>query len=195
MLNAYYRLRKRVFCDELGWVATSPDGTEKDAFDELYNVIILNIDEATGAVSGGVRLMPTTAPTLLHTVWADMLPDPEAFRLPDIWEATRFCVDARFGGSRKKSLANRATLALSLAVLEFCATNGISRVVGVCETKIFDMQRAYGSQPEIVSTRVDGNGTRIGCAVWSTAPEARARLGWARAFMGGTEPVRLPRVA
>ena len=46
-------------------------------------------------LAAGVRLMPTTGPTLLHSVWPDLLPDPEDFRAPTIWEATRFCVDEK----------------------------------------------------------------------------------------------------
>lgn len=194
-LDAYFRLRKRVFCDRLGWVPACRGGVENDAFDALYNIVIVNVDDRTGTVSGGVRLMPTTGPTLLHTVWSDMLPDPDDFRSPNIWEATRFCVDDGSTQSRKRSFVNRATLALSLAVLEFCHANGITHVIGVCEKNIFDMQRAYGTEAEIISTKTDENGTEIGCGLWATGPEARANLAWARAFLGGTVPARLPKVA
>lgn len=191
----YYRLRKKVFCDTLGWVPPSPGGIEKDAMDDLYNIVILDVDEATGKVNGGVRLMPTVGPTLMHSVWRDMLPTPNSFRSANIWEATRFCVDDTSNHSRKRSFVNRATLALSLAVLEFCDANGISQVIGVCERKIFDMQRVYGTDARILSTRVDENGTEISCALWDTGPEARAGLVWAKAFLGGSEPAQLPKVA
>ncbi|MCB1694276.1 MAG: GNAT family N-acetyltransferase [Pseudomonadales bacterium] len=191
----YHRLRKKVFCDTLGWVPASEDGTERDAFDDLYHVVILHLDDATGEVGGGVRLMPTLGPTLMHTVWSDLLPEPERYRSPNIWEATRFCVDETSNSSRKRSFVNRATLALSLAVLEFCDSNGIDQVIGVCERKIFDMQRVYGTDAEILSTKVDENGTEISCGVWDTGPQARAGLAWAKAFMGEASPAQLPKVA
>lgn len=191
----YHRLRKKVFCDTLGWVPAQADGTESDEFDELYNVVILNIDETTGKVSGGVRLMPTLGPTLMHSVWHDMMPDPERYRAASIWEATRFCVDDTSNRSRKHSFVNRATLALSLAVLEFCDANGIDRVIGVCERKFFDMQSAYGTEATILATKTDENGTEIGCGIWETGPHARAGLAWARVFLGGAEPAQLPKVA
>ncbi|MEC9343913.1 MAG: acyl-homoserine-lactone synthase [Pseudomonadota bacterium] len=194
-LLQYHRLRKKVFCDTLGWVPGRPDGIETDAFDQCYNVVILDLQESTGMVNGGVRLMPTLGPTLLHTVWSDLLPDPNRYRSPKIWEATRFCVDEDSNATRKRSFVNRATLALSLAVLEFCDANGIDQVIGVCERKIFDMQRVYGTDATILATKIDENGTEIGCGVWETGPEAREGLAWAKAFMGTSEPVYLPKVA
>lgn len=194
-LEQYHRLRKKVFCDTLGWVPAGADGMERDAFDDLYNVVILHLDDGTGDVGGGVRLMPTLGPTLMHTVWHDLLPEPERYRSPTIWEATRFCVDETSNSSRKRNFVNRATLALSLAVLEFCDSNGINQVIGVCERKIFDMQRVYGTDAEILSTKVDENGTEIGCGVWDTGPKARAGLAWASGFMGDVSPVHLPKVA
>jgi len=194
-LDEYFKLRKRVFCDALNWVPAGADGRERDAFDEMFHVVILKVDETEGTVAGGVRLMPTTGPTLMHSVWGDMLPSPDAYRSPDIWEATRFCVDDRSNATRKRSFVNRATLALSLAVLEFCDANGIDRVIGVCERKFFDMQRAYGTNAEIVSTKVDCNGTEISCGLWATDDRARAGIGWARAFLGEAQPAQLAKVA
>ena len=87
-LRQYFALRKRVFCDRLGWVEPRHDRYETDRFDPCFNVYILCIDPDTQQVCGGVRLMPTTGPTLLHSVWADMLPEGNALRSPGIWEAT-----------------------------------------------------------------------------------------------------------
>ncbi|MCB1454879.1 MAG: GNAT family N-acetyltransferase [Nitratireductor sp.] len=195
LLEQFFRLRKHVFCDSLGWVPPSPDGLENDEFDDRFNIVIVNVDEQTGMVDGGVRLMPTTGPTLLHKVWPDMLPDPDAFRSADIWEATRFCVGNLSNTTRKRNFVNRATLALSLSVLEFCSANGISHVVGVCEKKFFDMQRVYGTRAEIISSKIDENGVAISCGLWQTGRKARSQIAWAKPFLGGVEPVLLSRAA
>lgn len=194
LLHQYFRLRKSVFCDELNWVKANDDGTETDALDGHYNVYILNSDDATGAVNGGVRLMPTTGPTLLHEVWPDMLPDRDDFRSPNIWEATRFCVAPQSNASRKGNFVNRATLALSVAVMEFGAANGISAVIGVCERKFFDMSSVYGAHAEIVSTKTDANGLDICCGLWSTRREKNT-LSWAKMFVGAAEPVLIKQAA
>jgi len=192
-LNAFFKLRKRVFCDTLGWVEASPDGREVDRFDAMFNVYILCLDDKTGEVAGGVRLMPTTGETLLHTVWSDMLPAGNDMRSRNIWEATRFCVDEEIS-SRKANLLNRATLMLSMAVADFGNANSISHVVAVCEHYFFSMAGAYGPQAEILSTKIDENGLEISCGMWSTA-SIQSMLTWSRALTGNAEPAIIQQVA
>lgn len=192
-LNQYFKLRKKVFCDKLNWVDPKPDGLETDRFDSLFNVYILCIDSNTGLVAGGVRLMPSTGPTLLHTVWADMLPTDNDYRSSTLWEATRFCVDETIS-SRKSNLLNRTTLALSMAVADFGNANGISHVVGVCEHYFFNMSGAYGPKAEIISTKTDENGLKISCGIWSTSA-IQSTLTWSRAITGDVAPAIIKQVA
>lgn len=192
-LEGYFKLRKKVFCDKLNWVDHDGSGLERDDFDDGYGIYILYQDDA-GRIGGGVRLMPTTGPTLLHTVWADMLPEKDDFRSPNIWEATRFCVDEDNVDTRNMSLANKATLALSLSVVEFANSNGISHIIAVCERYFFDMINAYNAQAEILATKTDDNGVAISCGLWSTK-EAAAALEWARPFLGESAPLIRSEVA
>lgn len=192
-LEGYFKLRKKVFCDKLEWVEDTGSDIERDEFDDGFGVYILFQDDA-GRIGGGVRLMPTTGPTLLHTVWADLLPDKDDFRAPSIWEATRFCVDEDLVDTRNQSLSNKATLALSLAVVDFSHSNGISHVIAVCERYFFDMGNAYNAQAEILSSKIDKNGVEISCGLWSTK-EATTALEWARPFLGGNAPLMAVDVA
>jgi acyl homoserine lactone synthase len=192
-VQQYYALRKKIFCYELRWVKANSSEIEKDSFDDIYSLYVLFCDDATGDVTGGVRLMPTTGPTLMHSVWKEMLPDPDDFRSPTIWEATRFCVEPA-ASSRKASLANRATLALTLAVIDFAQANGITHIIAVCESKFFDMTNAYAGQADIISRHVDENGVDICCGLWSAEVD-RSRIAWAKQFIGGTDPVLLDKVA
>jgi acyl homoserine lactone synthase len=194
LLQGYFRLRKQVFCDQLRWVKPTPDGIEIDKYDAMYNVYIVNTDDRSGQVTGGVRLMPTTGPILLREAWPHMLPHPDDFRAPNIWEATRFCVAQESNSTRKGNFVNRATLALSLAVMDFGAANGITQVIGVCERKFFEMSGAYGAHAEVISAETDANGIEICCGIWSTAKEQNT-LAWARAFLGAAEPLVLARAA
>lgn len=185
-LESYFRLRKKVFCDKLGWVASDASGLERDPYDDLFNAYILYTSPESGEVAGGVRLMPTMGPTLLHTVWRDLVPEGSRLVSPAIWEATRFCVDEE-ASSRKSSLLNRATLCLSMAVADFGNANGIRQVVAVCEDYFFTMASAYGPKPQILSSKIDENGLKISCGVWNTA-SIRTLLSWSRALTGSGEP-------
>jgi acyl homoserine lactone synthase len=193
VLNQYFSLRKRVFCDQLHWVEPKTESLEFDDFDSIFNVYVLHLDDETGILTGGVRLMPTTGPTLMHTVWADMLPEPDDFRSPTIWEATRFCVDSS-ASTRRSSLANKATLALTLATIDFAQANGISHIIAVCESKFFDMTNAFSGNAEIIDRRLDPNGVDICCGLWSAEAD-RSRIEWARQFIGGSSPSIIRKVA
>lgn len=192
-LDQYFQLRHRIFCEKLNWVPCKTDRKEVDRFDSLFNVYILCIDEETGQVAGGVRLMPTTGPTLLNTIWRDMLPSNNDYRSNNIWEATRFCVDEEIS-SRKKNLLNRTTLMLSIAVADFGNANGISHVIAVCEHYFFNMSGAYGPKADIISTKTDENGLEISCGIWSTA-SIQSMLNWSRAITGNVEPAIVRKVA
>ena len=52
LLKQYYQLRKKIFCDQYGWVTANPDGTETDHLDEGYNIFVLYVDPATNQVAG-----------------------------------------------------------------------------------------------------------------------------------------------
>ncbi len=192
-LEEYFKLRKQVFCQKLNWVEDDGTPFERDALDDAYCLYIL-YQESDGRIGGGVRLMPTTGPTLLHSVWPDLLPDPEDFRAPTIWEATRFCVDEKLTDSRNRSLANKATMALSLATVDFAHRNGISHVIAVCERYFFDMGNSYSAKAEILSTKTDENGLEISCGIWDTK-EATKSLEWARPFLGVDAPMMKENVA
>lgn len=188
-LDEYYIIRKKIFCDELKWVLSNSDHYEKDKLDESYNVTILYVDSETDCVMGGVRLVPSLGNTLIHSVWNDMLPEPDDFRSPEIWEATRYCVNDSDVIGRKNKLVNRVSLALMFAILDFANNNGISSIIAVCEKKIVNMISVFTPSLEIISEKVDENNCEICCTLWSTGPEIREAIKWARPFVGGTEPV------
>jgi len=186
-LDQYFTLRKKVFVDRLGWVEGRDDGRETDRFDEMFNVYVLYVDEETGKVVGGVRLMPTTSDTLLHSVWPDMLDNRRDYRSPRMWEATRFCVDDEGFAYRKGNFINRATFSLCLAVLDFSAVNNITSIVAICEKQFFDMTQTYGVSAELISRKTDENGTDVCFGIWEASHDD-PKIQWARHFMGTSAP-------
>ncbi len=194
-------LLHNISCCENPYSATSLAGSKhprmasrSDVFDDMFNVCILNLDDNTRSVTGGVRLMPTTGPTLLREVWPHMLPHPEDFRSPNIWEATRFCVAQDSNATRKGNFVNRATLALSLAVMDFGAANGITQVIGVCEKQILrDVERLRRPcRGDIDRNRPQRRRNLLRHLVDRAELNT---LGWARVFLGAAEPLVLAQAA
>lgn len=90
-LEAAYRLRHEVFCDELKWVPRSPDGLEKDAYDSFSSAI--GVFDETGLIIGHVRLTFAPNPFMVEKEFRGLLPEGVVFKKPaDSVEVTRLCV-------------------------------------------------------------------------------------------------------
>jgi N-acyl-L-homoserine lactone synthetase len=120
-----YRLRHRVFVEEMGWRnLAKPDGREIDQFDNKHAVHMLYIWD--GKVLGYQRLLPSTRPHLL----SDIMPELCEVERPigaNIWEISRHCVAPghRSGGPYMSPIAN----ALGLGLLEWALECGISMFI------------------------------------------------------------------
>jgi acyl-homoserine lactone synthase len=120
-----YRLRHKVFVEEMGWHSLAkPDGREIDPFDNKHAVHMLYIDR--GKVLGYQRFLPTTRPHLL----SEMMPELCGEERPvgaHIWEISRHCVmpGQRSGGRYGCAIA----LSLGIALVEWGLECGISTFV------------------------------------------------------------------
>jgi len=75
LLDQSFRLRKKVFADQLGWDVSVSGLRERDRYDDLHPAYLLWCDEEKKRLFGSVRLMPTTGPTLLYDVFRGTFPD------------------------------------------------------------------------------------------------------------------------
>ena len=89
LLEDAFRLRKRVFVDEMGWELDVVNGKEIDAFDHDDAVHMLAVH--ANVVVGYQRLLPTTRPFMLPVVFKHLMEvDPPTG--PNVFEWTRHCV-------------------------------------------------------------------------------------------------------
>jgi acyl homoserine lactone synthase len=93
LLDQSFRLRKKVFADQLGWKVSVFGPFEKDRYDSLYPAYLIWCDEGRTQLYGSVRLMPTTGPSLLYDVFREIFPQAYDLIAPSIWEGTRMCID------------------------------------------------------------------------------------------------------
>lgn len=134
-LTEMHRLRYRVFKERLDWDVDTTGDLEVDSFDALQPHYLL-LRGNGGAVSGCVRLLPTTGPTMLQEMFPSLLdgaPPPSAV---DIWESSRFALDDhRDAPSGARAVAS-PTYALFAAMIEFGLAHDLKKIVTVTDARM-----------------------------------------------------------
>jgi acyl-homoserine lactone synthase len=124
-MEQVYRLRHRVFVDEMGWTdLRQPDGREIDQFDDAHAVHMLYMDGST--VLGYQRMLPSTRPHLLSDVMPELCED-ERPSGTHIWEWTRYCVEPSHR-ERGRALSPVANALLS-GIVEWGLASGVSTII------------------------------------------------------------------
>ena len=122
--------RKRVFIDQLGWQLPSRGSwLEVDAFDNEYTVYLIACSGDERHLAS-VRLLPTTQPHMLNTIFADLSESGPVVG-EDVWESSRFTI-APLG--MRGTEVMRLSQYLALAHVEFALLNGIRRYTMIGET-------------------------------------------------------------
>ena len=122
--------RKRVFVDQLGWqLPTAGSWLEIDQFDNEYTVYLIACAGDDDRHLASVRLLPTTRPHMLNTIFAD-LPDGGPVVGEDVWDSSRFTI-APLG--MRGTEVMRLSQYLALAHVEFARLNGIRRYTMIGE--------------------------------------------------------------
>lgn len=127
-LETMFLDRKRLFVDLLGWDVPIVDGRfEMDRFDGPEACYLVACDPAGDHV-GSMRLLPTTQPHILDTLFADLCEDAVPSG-PDIFEITRLCLPARLGAAERLRIRNL----LISAMVDHALECGIAVLTGVVQ--------------------------------------------------------------
>jgi acyl homoserine lactone synthase len=162
LLDKMFRLRARIFHDQLRWDVKVTDGCERDKYDYERPVYIIYTDGRLGQVKGSMRLLPTTGPTLLVDFFSDTLPDAADLRAPTIWECSRFCLDDRALANDHDGLLFASTVLL-IALGDLAIRSGIESVLGNFDSAMLRLYRRLGCEVEVLgSTRRYGRPVYLG---------------------------------
>jgi acyl homoserine lactone synthase len=177
LIQSYLRLRKTVFFDELGWNVTVDGALERDRYDDLGPVYLFWVSGDCRTLYGGMRLMPTTGPTLLYDVFHRTFPDAAALSAPGIWEGTRMCIDA---GAIRRDLPEidpaRAFCLMLLALCECAMAHGISTMVSNYEPHLKRIYAKAGAEVDEIG-RAEGFGRRpVCCGTFEVSARIRAAM-------------------
>jgi acyl homoserine lactone synthase len=143
LLDGMFQLRAHVFHGRMGWDVEVIDDMERDRFDDLMPVYVIDADGPT--VRGSLRLLPTTGPTLSVETFSDTLPDAAALSAPTIWECSRLCVGDYQFRTQVEIVAN-----LSIALGHLCLRHGIETIIANTHRKIMRLCQSVGFDVEIL---------------------------------------------
>jgi N-acyl-L-homoserine lactone synthetase len=150
--------RKRVFVDQLGWELPSGDSwLEVDQFDNEYTVYLIAASGDEDRHLASVRLLPTTRPHMLGTIFADLC-DGGPVIGGDVWESSRFTVAPV--GLRGTEIM-RLSQYLALAHVEFALLNGIGSYVMLGETHRVPTVLSMGWRVQPLCLPTDCGGSRV----------------------------------
>ena len=138
-LRTMFEDRKSVFVDLLKWDVPVLDGRfELDQFDDGHATYIIIADE-NGDHLGSARLLPTTRPHILGTLFPDLCAGPPPIG-PGVFEITRFCLSRRQNAASRRRTRNQLVTALAWHALE----TAIRTYTGVAELAWLQQILAFG---------------------------------------------------
>lgn len=139
VLAAMFAARKRVFVDLLKWDVPVLDGRfEVDQFDDRHATYLVLADDV-GRHLGSARLLPTTRPHILDSVFPELCADTPP-RGTTVREITRFCLD-RDSTARERRMV-RDTLVCAL--VDHALAQGITAYSAVAELGWYSQILAFG---------------------------------------------------
>ena len=151
-LRSMFEDRKSVFVDLLKWDLPVLDGRfELDGFDDRHATYLIVAGE-DGDHLGSARLLPTTRPHILDSLFAGLCAAPPPTG-PEVMEITRFCLSRRHNAMRRRRTRDRLVSALASYALE----TGIRTYTGVAELGWLQQILAFGwdCRPLGVPARLD----------------------------------------
>ena len=172
LLDQMFRLRKRVFADQLGWDVPVQGEHEQDGYDRLKPAYLVWCDDDMTTLYGSARLMPTTHPTLLHDVFDRTMPKDAHLEAPGIWECTRLCVDEDAIKADGLDInARDAFRTMLVAICEVAVEYGIHTVASNYEPHVMRLYRSAGATIDEIG-RAEGYGKRpVCCGLFETTDE------------------------
>lgn len=140
-----YRLRHRIFAEELNWVCRTDSGEERDAYDA--NAIFFGVLDKDGSLRAFLRLLMPSGNFMLEREFIALSGGEHQVRkAPDTAEISRLCVahEARGDTLQGNFGVYHISLLLLKGVYHWCLQNRIRYLYAVAEPRVYRMYRAKG---------------------------------------------------
>lgn len=187
LLDQSFRLRKKVFADQLGWNVSVCGDHERDGYDDLNPCYLIWCDENKDQLYGSVRLMPTTGPTLLYDVFRNTFPHACDLIAPGIWEGTRMCIDEdAIERDFQDVHTDRAFIMLLLALCEVALENDIHTMISNYEPHMRRIYERAGAEFDELGRAVGYGRFPVCCGAFEVSPRVLTQM---RSKLGISEPL------
>jgi len=171
VLRSMFAARKSIFVDLLKWDVPVLDGCyEIDQFDDVHATYLI-LAAPDGTHLGSARLLPTTRPHILDSVFSGLC-DSDPPRGADTFEISRFCLDRRLNARERRTVRDT----LVSALVEHALACGITTYSAIAEMGWFQQILAFGWRctPLGLPRMIDG--TMLGALRIEITPETPGLL-------------------
>ena len=171
VMRAMFEARKRVFVDLLGWdVPVLAGKYELDQFDDTHARYLILADSDQNHLASA-RLLPTTRPHILDTLFAELCDNPPPTG-PATYEITRFCLDRSLRAAERRRWRDALVSGLAHYALE----HRITTYTGVAEQGWLEQILAFGWNARPLGPPRAIGGTMLGALRIDIEPETPALL-------------------
>ncbi|PCD02258.1 autoinducer synthase [Sphingomonas spermidinifaciens] len=171
VFRGMFAARKSVFIDLLKWDLPVLDGRyEVDQFDDAHAryLILTNADHAHLA---SARLLPTTRPHILDTLFPALC-ERAVPRGPRVWEISRFCLGRQLRAAERRQVRNQLVSAIAAHALQA----EIEIYTGVAEIAWLEQILSFGWQCRPLGEPLPNQGAILGALEITITPNTPADL-------------------
>ncbi|MEX0298166.1 MAG: acyl-homoserine-lactone synthase [Kordiimonas sp.] len=164
-IESMFRIRHNIFVEQRGWRALKkPDGLERDELDNDDTIYFLKLC-SSGRILGGMRLVPTTKPTQLSTIFRHTCTLAEPPNAPKQFEWSRyFIVDTQYRSATGKAVH----MELYTGILEYAVKYDIEALSGFIDMQIYERSKRMPWNMKRLGVPVEYgglNGEPLGCGL------------------------------
>ena len=187
------RYRYDVFVGRLGWDLPCAPGYDQDQFDVAEAVHVVANDDAD-RILGYARLLPTTGPYLLGSLFPELLGGQQPPSDPSIWELSRYtATDTRPGVAASRHAEVVVGKLVLLEAIRAAVQRGAGSIVFCTTVAIERLAMRWGVDIRRLGAPVRGDGMLLVAALIDFTPKTFAALAVTEAEARPLEPaVPLP---
>ena len=136
--------RHKVFVDQLGWkLPLAEAGLERDQFDRPDTLYVIAFDRQHN-VCGCGRLLPTTKPYLLGSVFPHLMGEQQLPCATEVWELSRYSTQTVDSVPLTHEQSRRRFRSLLRAIVEAAIAHGAKRLITFTVPTLERLSRQLG---------------------------------------------------